>query len=323
MLNVFVPGASGLVRRELKPGEALPEQALWIDLREPTQEEERRVEQALGIDVPTREEMREIEASNRLYEENGSLYLTATVVTRGASELPQSTQVTFILTGTRLVTNRYADPTPFQRFIAFAETHPSVCGSAALLLGGLLEAFVNRIADVLEQIGADLESISSRVLTQPRHQRPRHDFHAELKQVGRGGELVSKARETLVSLSRLLAFLQESAGARLSEDARLKLRTVTRDVAALSDHASFLGDKAQFLLDATLGMVTIDQNNILKIFSVVAVLMLPPSVIGAFYGMNFSYIPWLHEPWGVWAALGMMVVSALIPWFYFRSKGWL
>jgi magnesium transporter len=109
---------------------------------------------------------------------------------------------------------------------------------------------------------------------------------------------VSKARETLVSLSRLLAFLQESAGARLSADARLKLRTVTRDVAALSDHASFLGDKAQFLLDATLGLVTIDQNNILKIFSVVTVLLLPPSVIGAFYGMNFEHIPWLHEPWG-------------------------
>jgi magnesium transporter len=322
VLNVFVPGPSGLIRRELQPGEALPADALWLDLREPTAEEERRVEQALGIDVPTREEMREIEASNRLYEENGSLYLTATVVTRGASELPQSTQVTFILTGARLVTNRYADPTPFQRFIAFAETHPAACGSAALLLGGLLEAFVNRIADVLEQIGADIEAISSRVLTHPRH-RPRHDFHADLEQIGRGGELLSKARETLVSLARLLAFLQESAGARLGEEARLKLRTVTRDVAALSDHASFLGDKAQFLLDATLGMVTIDQNNILKIFSVVAVLMLPPSVIGAFYGMNFSYIPWLHEPWGVWAALGMMVVSALVPWCYFRAKGWL
>ncbi len=99
--------------------------------------------------------------------------------------------------------------------------------------------------------------------------------------------------------------------------------TVSRDVAALSDHATFLVGKTQFLLDATLGLVSIDQNNILKIFSVVTVLLLPPSVIGAFYGMNFANIPWLHEPWGVWAALGMMVISALVPYVYFKSKRWL
>ena len=323
MLNIFVPGPSGLVRREPSPGEALPADALWLDLREPTPAEEQRVEQALGIDVPTREEMREIEASNRLYEENGSLYLTATVVTRLDTELAESTQVTFILSGACLVTNRYADPLPFQRFIAFAQTHPAVCTSAALLLAGLLEAFVNRIADVLEKVGADIETISQRVLTHPRRRRHGRDFHAELEQIGRGGELVSKARESLVSLSRLLTFLQESGNARITEEARLRLRTVSRDVTALADHASFLGDKVQFLLDATLGMVTIDQNNILKIFSVVTVLMLPPSVIGAFYGMNFAYIPWLHQNWGVWAALGMMVVSAAIPYAYFKVKGWL
>jgi magnesium transporter len=96
---------------------------------------------------------------------------------------------------------------------------------------------------------------------------------------------------------------------------------VSGDVVALSDHATFLGDKVQFLLDATLGMVQIDQNNILKVFSVVAVL-LPPAVIGAFYGMNFSYLPRLHESWGVWAALALMVVSALAPYAYFRRKGW-
>jgi len=323
VLNIFVPGPSGLVRREPSPGEALPADALWLDLREPTPAEEQRVEQALGIDVPTREEMREIEASNRLYEENGSLYLTATVVTRLDTELAESTQVTFILSGACLVTNRYADPLPFQRFIAFAQTHPAVCTSAPLLLAGLLEAFVNRIADVLEKVGADIETISQRVLTHPRRRRHGRDFHAELEQIGRGGELVSKARESLVSLSRLLTFLQESGNARITEEARLRLRTVSRDVTALADHASFLGDKVQFLLDATLGMVTIDQNNILKIFSVVTVLMLPPSVIGAFYGMNFAYIPWLHQNWGVWAALGMMVVSAAIPYAYFKVKGWL
>jgi magnesium transporter len=321
VLNVFVPGATGLDRIVLAAGEALPGNALWLDLYQPSAQEEQEVERALGIDVPSREEMREIEASNRLYEENGALHMTATVVTKLDSDQAVSTQVTFILTDTHLVTSRYADPLPFARFMAFVQTHPAACSSASLLLAGLLEAIVNRIADVLEKIGSDVEAISAQVFV-PRRVRP-HDFRIELEQIGQGGELVSKARESLVSLSRVLAFLQQSANAKLPEDSRASLRTVSRDVVALSDHASFLGDKVQFLLDATLGMVTIDQNNILKIFSVVTVLLLPPSVVGAFFGMNFAYIPWLHQRWGVWAATVVMVVTAAIPYAYFRRKGWL
>jgi len=321
MLRVFVPGPAGIMSTEWPAGTPLAENALWLDLFGPTPAEEQQVEQGLGIDVPSREEMREIESSNRLYEENGALHMTATLVTKLDSDQGQSTQVTFILAGKRLITNRYADPLSFKRFVAFAQTHPAACASASVLLAGLLEAIVNRIADVLEQIGSDIEAISARVFI-ARRKRP-HDFRPELGQIGQGGELVSKTRESLVSLSRLLGFLQQSNNERLTAEARASLRTVSGDVVALSDHASFLGDKVQFLLDATLGMVTIDQNNILKIFSVVAVLLLPPSVIGAFYGMNFSNIPWLHEPWGVWAALAMMVVSALTPYAYFRRKGWL
>jgi magnesium transporter len=321
MLRVFVAASTGLVSIEWPAGTPPPENALWLDLCEPTPAEEQHVEQGLGIDVPSREEMREIESSNRLYEENGTLHMTATLVTKLDTDQGQSTQVTFILAGKRLVTSRYADPLSFGRFIAFAQTHPAACASASLLLAGLLEAIVNRSADVLERIGSDIEAISARVFTQQR-KRP-HDFRGELGQIGQDGELVSKTRESLVSLSRLLGFLQQSNHERITAEARASLRTVSGDVVALSDHASFLGDKVQFLLDATLGMVQIEQNNILKIFSVVAVLLLPPSVIGAFYGMNFSYMPGLHQPWGVWAALAMMVVSALAPYAYFRRKGWL
>src|SRR5579862_5388891 len=125
MLNVYVPRPNGLVCEELEPGAALPADALWIDLREPTPEEEQLVESSLSIDVPTREEMREIEASNRFYEENGNLYMTATLVTKLDSDQPERTQVTFILCGSRLITNRYTDPLPFRRFIAYAARHPN------------------------------------------------------------------------------------------------------------------------------------------------------------------------------------------------------
>ena len=272
---------------------------------------------------PTREEMREIETSNRLYEDNGALYLTSTVLFKADTDLPETTQVTFILAGSRLVTNRYADLLSFKGFVTYAETHPASCSSAPLLLTGLLESIVNRIADVLERAGADIDAVSLHVFPRVGRRRSSRDYKHELQQIGQSGELISKARETLVSLSRLLGFLQQTGSNRVTTEARASLRTVSRDVVALSDHATFLVGKAQFLLDATLGMVTIDQNNILKIFSVVTVLLLPPSVIGAFYGMNFEHIPLLHEPWGVWAATAMMVVSALVPWLYFKGKGWL
>jgi magnesium transporter len=323
MLSVFVARPQGLALVELKPGEPLPRDALWVDLLEPTTEEEKLVERTLSIDVPTREEMREIEASNRLYEEDGVLYMTATIVTKLDTDLPESTQVTFMLAGSTLITNRYADPLPFRRYIPYAQKHPQVCTSPAMLLAGLLESIVNRIADVIERVAANLDQLSTEIFARPRRRSTlARDFRGVLERIGQNGELTSKARESLVSLNRLLVFIQTTNG-QLSQESRVRFRTLSRDVLALSDHASFLGDKVSFTLDATLGMVSINQNNILKIFSVVTVFLLPPSVIGAFYGMNFSHIPWLNAPWGPWAALGMMVTSAFVPYLIFKRRGWL
>src|SRR5262249_47045420 len=148
--------------------------------------------------------------------------------------------------------------------------HPAACSSAATLLVGLLESIINRIADVIERVAADLDQISAEVFAAGRHPStgPR-DFREVLSRVGQSGELVSKARESLVSLGRLLVFVQQATNSTLTQDTRGRFRTLSRDVIAMSDHATFLNDKVQFALDATLGMVTIDQNNILKIFSVV------------------------------------------------------
>jgi magnesium transporter len=324
VLTLFAPRPNGLARIEYRPGEPIPAEAIWIDLLEPTPAEEKLVEDTLGIDVPTREEMSEIEASSRLYEEQGSLFMTATIVTKLDTNLPQNTQVTFILAGARLVTNRYSDPVPFRRFITYSETHPAACGSAAMLLGGLLEAIVNRIADVLERVGAEIDGVSSDIFSRSHQRRPAPaNFGRMLERIGQCGDLVSKARESLVSLARLLVFIQQATVPQITQDARGRFRTLSRDVLPMSDHATFLGDKVQFLLDATLGMVSIDQNNILKIFSVVTLVLLPPSVVVGLYGMNFEHIPWLHETWGPAYALGLMVVSAIAPYWYFKRRRWL
>jgi magnesium transporter len=328
MLSVYCLVPTGLKLLERNTSAPLPEEAVWLDLFEPTVEEEKLVEQRLGLDIPTREEMRDIESSSRLYEEGGALYLTATVVTKLDTQLPENAQVTFILRGARLVTNRYVDPLPIRRFVAHVERHPQANTTAQAVLAGLLEFIVERIADVIERVSGDIDSASGSVFSHravtgaKKSRASQRDFRKVLEVIGQSGELIAKARESLASLSRLLAFVQQSQLA-IPQDVRTRLRTLSHDVVAMSDHASFLGTNLNFILDATLGMINIDQNNILKIFSVVTVFLLPPSVIGSVFGMNFERIPTLQEPWGFWAALGMMVLSSVLPYLWFRRKGWL
>ena len=326
MLNSYVSRPQGLTRLEASAGTIAPE-ALWLDLIEPTPEEERLVETTFGIDVPTREEMREIEASNRLYEEAGAMYMTITIVTRLDTDLPESAQITFIVAKERLVTNRYVDPLPFQRFIAFAEKHPNSCTSAPMILAGLIEAIVNRMADVLERVGADLDQLSTDTFTPPKKRRSARtqsrDTRAVLARVGQNGDLNSKARESLVSVNRLLTFVQQTTALTLPNDVRSRFRTLSRDVLALSDHASFVASKATFLLEATLGLINIEQNNIIKIFSVAAVVFLPPTLIASIYGMNFHVMPELSWIGGYPMAIVLMIISAILPYVYFKRRGWL
>jgi magnesium transporter len=325
MLNVFVARPQGLTRVELAGRLEIPQDALWIDLFEPTIAEERAVESALGIEVPTREEMKEIETSNRLYEEDGALYMTATVGAKLDTERPESAAVTFILSNGRLVTNRYVDPKPFQRFVAYAQRHPTVFQTSAALLSGLIEAFTERIADVLERVGGDLDQVSGGIFA--RHNGgtdpSSRDLRAMIERIGFNGELNSKARESLVSFGRLLMFVQQSTVVVLPQDQRSRIKSISRDVTALSDHSSFLGSKVSFLLEATLGLINIEQNNIIKIFSVAAVMFMPPTLIASIYGMNFHFMPELSWWVGYPFALGIMVASMAVTYILFKRKGWL
>ncbi|MFT3906529.1 MAG: magnesium transporter CorA family protein [Steroidobacteraceae bacterium] len=328
MLTLYSLQAQGLVGAtgNAQSLQAAPE-LLWLDLFEPSAADEHAVEQLLGVDVPTREEMSEIESSNRLYEEGGALYMTTTVLTRLDTDLPQNAQITFILKDNRLITNRYCDTLAFRRFTIYAERHVGTCNSGIAIMTGLLEAMVNRIADGIERVGAELDAVSSDVFARQRRGQRRElsqrDYRQVLQRIGQSGELIAKTRESLVSLGRLLTFAQQSATITVSQEVRGRLRTLSRDVVAMSDHATFLGSNVSFILDATLGMINIEQNNILKIFSVVTVFLLPPSLIGAIYGMNFDHIPWAHESWGFLGALGLMVASGVVPYLVFKRRGWL
>ena len=324
MLNCFVPGSQGLDRLDPPPAD-IPEQCVWVDLLEPTLAEERAVERLLAIDVPSREEMREIETSSRLYEENGTLYMTATVVAKIDTDRPESAAITFILSHNRLITNRYVDPLPFRRFVAYSERHPSAATNAPAILAGLLESIIERTADILERVGQGLDDLSASVFSAPavKAVARAQDLRAVMQRIGRDGDLTSKARESLVTLGRQLTFIQQSQGVQIPRELAARYRSMSRDVLALSDHASFLANKSSFMLQATLGLINIEQNNIIKIFSVAAVVFLPPTLVASIYGMNFHFMPELDWPFGYPLALFMMVVSALLPYAFFRRRGWL
>jgi magnesium transporter len=313
---------------ELKPEIGPPkitEQAVWIDLLNPTQEEEDSVERLLKLDVPTREEQQEIEASSRLYQENGAYYMTATVVYHVDQTQPAMTPITFILAGPKLITLRYAEPRAFTIFAARCNrSEPDLTNGAAVLIG-LLETIIDRLADFIERIQAEVDQLSHSIFeikggVATRQRR----FDVLLRSIGREGEIASMARESAHSLGRMLTFLAHAANERKEgKPLQSRIRTAARDVHSLTDHATFLAGKIIFLLDATLGMINIQQNDIIKIFSIAAVVFLPPTLVASIYGMNFEFMPELKWLIGYPFALVLMVASAVLPYIYFKHRGWL
>src|SRR2546430_10337608 len=300
MFSVFVPSESSLKKLPVADPAALPDNAVWIDLLKPAMEEDRAVERLAGIAVPTREDMQEIEISSRLYIENGARYMTATLMCQSDTDMPRTTAVTFILAGHRLVTVRYDTPKPF----ALVENKlarscsPSISGEMVLM--ELLDAVIDRCADILERCGADIDQVSHDVF-EPEAERHGHakQYSQILIEIGRKGDLTSKVRESLVSIGRVVTFMSAvMEGVKWSKDMREQLKTMQRDVSSLTDHASYLSNKITFVLDAMLGVVNLEQNNIIKLFSVMAVGLMPPTPIASIYGMKFKSIPeleWTHR----------------------------
>ena len=325
MLSVFVPSTSSLKKATVDDLAALPDSAVWIDLFNPTPAEDKAVEKLAGIAVPTRDEMQEIEISSRLYIENAARYMTATLMCQSDTETPKTTAVTFILSGHRLVTVRYDEPRPFtlvENKLA-RSCVPGVTGEQVLM--ELLDAVIDRCADILERIGADVDIVSHDIF------EPESERHGSAKRysqiliaIGRKGDLTSKVRESLVSIGRLVTFLSAVIeGVKWSKDMREQLKTQQRDVASLTDHASYLSSKITFVLDAMLGVVNLEQNNIIKLFSVMAVVLMPPTLIASIYGMNFKSMPELEWAHGYPLALLAMVAAAVVPYWVFKLKKWL
>lgn len=321
MLFIHRRDADRMRQIESGPVGVIPPGTVWIDMLEPTPEETDSVERLLRIDVPTREEMKKIEESSRLYVEDGALFMTMPIVNKAATE-PENASVTFILTASAPVTLRYVDPQPFGRYARRIQRQPDLAASPEMALVGLLEQVVDRLDDILEGATSDIDAISADIFRRPNGKPHRgEDLQEILKRVGRAGDLASKARGSVLGLNRLLLFL--STHPSCSRDAKGRIETLMRDVRSLSEHDDFLADKIGFLQDATLGMIDIAQNGIIKIFTVAAVAFMPPTLIASVYGMNFQHMPELSWQFGYPLALLLMVLSAVLPFLFFRYKRWL
>jgi len=308
---------------------ALLGRAGWIDLISPTPEEEGAVEAALGHDIPTRDDMAEIESSSRIYAEDGALYLTASVLAFPDATRPELAPVTFILSGGRLVTVRYHQPRSFVTFVDRASRTDQGCRDGASILLALLETIIDRLADILEGAGRSQDVISARLFQADARGEGPVDLALVLSQIGKAEDLNAKVRDSLSTLDRLTGYLSlTAAGAKPASAGRDKMdrariKTLQRDLRSLNDYGTQQNQKIVFLLDATLGKINIRQSDIIKIFSVVAFVFLPPTLIASGYGINFVHMPELGWWFGYPMSLGMMAVSALLPYLFFRRKGWL
>ena len=325
MLFANLPRGNSLERQPIDESGPIPEGAVWFDLVSPTVGEDKLLERALGVAIPTREEMQEIEVSSRLYVENGARYMTATLMCQSDTPTPKTTPVTFILAGHKLVTVRYDEPKPFALISSkLARQCPNTVSGETIMME-LLDAVIDRAADILERAGGDIDRASHDIFEPEGRRTDRgKTYRYILKNIGRKGDLTSKVRESLVSIGRLVLFLANEADAlKWPKEMRAQVKSMQRDVQSLSDHASYLSNKVTFLLDAMIGVMSVEQNNIIKLFSVAAVVLMPPTLVASIYGMNFKHMPELNWVYGYPLALLLMLIAAILPYWFFKWKRWL
>ena len=315
------PAASGVAEVfEPLDGRA-PAGPVWIDLHDPDETQVRDAHMQCGTRIPTREDLSEIESSSRHFVEDGALYLSLPLVIKALTDDPELTPVGFIITRERLVTVRFDPLKSFEMAAEQFKTNPPKTGLEAFT--GLIEALIDRKADLLEKHAQETEELSHEVFRRQRQKRLDGDsMRTLLARVGAMADRGSKMRTSLVTLGRVLPFVVDVADGKLPDDIAGRLHSAKEDVLSLIGFQEGLANKVQFLLDAALGFINIDQNDVFKILTVVSAVGVPPTLVASVYGMNFKAMPELNWSYGYPYALALIVVTTLLPLWWFRTKGW-
>jgi len=310
---------SPVIVQDPPDGWVLPPGVVWIDLAEPSRHEELVIEACLGFPVPTLEDMAEIEATSRLYRLGDALFITVDLLHHTDALLPETRPVTFILSNQPLVTVRYSEPRAFTLVGDRFDREPDLCAGPFRVLVHLFEAVIDRMADVLERISGEVESVSDDIFVDPGHTR----YAEAIKRLGTAQHASARITNSLSGLGRAVAFIQLDDDLADRPETREHLRAMSRDIHSLQAHIGMIAQAVDFQLNAALGLINIEQSGIIKIFSVAAVAFMPPTLIASIYGMNFQHMPELAQAWGYPAALVAMVISAVLPLWYFKKRRWL
>ena len=321
MINLLRRGAAAFEALHVAEASSewrLPSDAVWIDLVSPTREEELAIEQAVGLDLPTAEEMLQIEPSSRLYQEGDATFMTASLLVRSDDDQPRLSPVTFVLAAGRLLTIRYDEAKAFSVFAQRAVLSPAEASVGGEALMGLLDAVIERLAEVLERGSEQVQVSSTAIFNRPRGAA----FEPLLTSLARTQSMAALARTSLVSLGRLASFAALAVEVMERPTCQAHLVSIQHDIQSLTEHSSYQASHISFLLDAALGLINIEQNSTMKFFAMATVLLMPPTLVGAIYGMNFEHMPELRWAYGYPLALLFMVISGLAPFLWFRRKGW-
>ncbi|PNQ98911.1 magnesium transporter [Azospirillum argentinense] len=303
----------------------LPAEAVWLDLQNPTPEELARAEALMGIKLPTREQMAEIEESSRLRVTPGAVHMTALVLVWADTDQPRIVPVSFVLAGGRLATIHAVDPQPFLAFRRRVIRSGGAELTAEAVLAALLDGVVERTAAVLRRVGLELDTMGSRAFRGRALpvKGERRDDTRTLKRIGHTGHLIGKAHVSLSTLNRVLTFLARGEGWTPAKRTRRWARAALQDVTGLGEYAQFLSGKVSLLLDTTLGRINVEQNEIIKIVSILTVTLFPPTLVASIYGMNFVSMPEKNWTLGYPLAVMLMILSATLPMIYFKRRRWL
>ncbi|MFV0258094.1 MAG: CorA family divalent cation transporter [Acidimicrobiales bacterium] len=300
--------------------------AYWVDLVNPSDDELSLVEDRVRFHLPSRDDMQAVEPSVRLREEHGALIITQSVLHGVARDDPDVTEATFVVTGEKIITLRYVDPQPFREVARKVEADPTWAPDALSVLVRIQEAIIDRLSDVYEQARAVIDEVNAQVFDRQAsggRRSPERRYEESLFRIGAAQRLISNLREVSLSTGRSVRFIAELDMMAHHAEIGHRLQVVLDDASALEGRADHLTGVLEFLLDATLGMINLQQNLVMKILSVVSVVLMPPTLLAGIYGMNFERMVGLHWALGFPAVLALMLVTAVVPYRWARSQGWL
>lgn len=315
MISAFALDDARLVRIDEKSNEL--KQAIWIDLLEPSAQEREMLQQGLGQSLASYLELEDIEASARFFEDEDGLHLHSFFYCEDEEDYADIATVAFTLRDGRLFTLRDRELPAFRLYRMRSRSQKLLECNAYELLLDLFETKIEQLADVIETVYSDLEKLSRIILDGKQGEA----FDKALSTLTEQEDVSSKVRLCLMDTQRALSFLVRKT--RLPASQLEQAREVLRDIESLQPHNESLFQKVNFLMQAAMGFINMEQNRIMKIFSVASLIFLPPTMVSSIYGMNFAIMPELHWKFGYPFALSLMLCAGLVPFLYFKRKGWL